>query len=80
MGAYWPRANQAEWTTLWSGDLAWFQANYRKLFDRDLTPPDWASSVDLEASLSVDKSWPGYQVAHETKETTNILVDERRET
>jgi hypothetical protein len=75
-GAYGPRTNPAEWSTLWGDDVAGFQSNYRKLFGRDLTAPEWASSVDLEAAVNVTEPWPGYRASRDEGET-RVLVDER---
>lgn len=76
-GAYGPRANPDQWSTLWVDDVNGFQSNYRKLFGRELTPPAWAPSTNLEAPLDVNQPWPGYQVVSRHEDTTKILLDER---
>jgi len=75
-GAYGPRADGNQWSTLWSDDVAGFQSNYRKIFGRELTPPDWSRNVDLEAPVDVKNPWPGYGTRR-GDESTRILVDDR---
>lgn len=79
-GAYGPRANPDQWSSLWVDDVNGFQSNYRKLFGRELTPPTWAPGANLEAPLDVNQPWPGYQVATRDEDMTGILLDERLET
>lgn len=76
-GAYGPRANPEQWSSLWVDDVNGFQSNYRKLFGRELTPPDWASQVNLEAPLDVNQPWPGYVATTQNADETRILIDER---
>lgn len=57
-GAYGPRANPDEWSTLWSDDIKGIQANFRKIFPGTVQPPDWALTVDLEKPISLDEPWP----------------------
>jgi hypothetical protein len=57
-GGYGPRRDQDEFSTLWPDDIAGVQANYRRLFGGDLTPPDWADEIDLEAPLDSENPWP----------------------
>ena len=79
-GAYGPRANPDQWSSLWVDDVNGFQSNYRKLFGRELTPPEWAASVNLEAPLDVNKPWPGYQLSSRNEDLSAVLIDERLET
>ena len=58
-GAYGPRRNPEEFSTLWPDDIAGVQGNYRRLFGNDLTPPEWSAAIDLEAPLDVESPWPG---------------------
>ena len=57
-GAYGPRANPEEWSTLWSDDIKGIQANFRKVFSGASVPPSWANNVDLEDSLELENPWP----------------------
>ena len=57
-GAYGPRANPEDWSTLWQDDIKGIQANYRKVFSGQPVPPAWASEIDLEDSLSLENPWP----------------------
>jgi len=57
-GAYGPRANPEEWSTLWLDDIKGIQANYKKVFPSEGTSPAWADTVDLEESIDFDQPWP----------------------
>lgn len=57
-GAYGPRANPEEWSTMWPDDIAGMQANYRKIFQNELVAPEWAGDIDLEAPIDVERPWP----------------------
>ena len=57
-GAYGPRANPEEWSTLWSDDIQAIQYNYRKVFPGSPTQPEWGSSTNLEAPLQLNEPWP----------------------
>lgn len=57
-GAYGPRANPEEWSTLWIDDIKGIQANFRKVFPGSMMSPSWADSVDLEESLDLNDPWP----------------------
>jgi len=57
-GAYGPRANPEEWSTLWPDDIQAIQYNYRRVFSGNPVEPDWASSVNLEAPLHLNEPWP----------------------
>lgn len=57
-GAYGPRANPDQWSTLWPDDIKGIQANFKKVFPGNSQSPDWAQSVDLEKPLELDEPWP----------------------
>lgn len=57
-GAYGPRANPEEWSTLWPDDIKGIQANFRKVFSGDSFSPSWSESIDLEESLDLNDPWP----------------------
>jgi hypothetical protein len=57
-GAYGPRANPEEWSTLWEDDIKGIQSNFRKIFPENALSPSWADSVDLEESLDLNDPWP----------------------
>ncbi len=56
-GAYGPRSNPEQYSTLWPDDIAGIQANYRKLFS-DLEPPVWETAINLEGPFDADHPWP----------------------
>ena len=76
-GAYGPRTDSKQWSSLWGDDIAGMQANYRKIFGKDLTPPDWASRVNPEAAFDMDSPWPGAIAGARDDGTQQVLVDER---
>lgn len=57
-GAYGPRANPDEWSTLWIDDIKGIQNNFRKVFPDESTPPEWAQEVELEKPLDLNDPWP----------------------
>lgn len=57
-GAYGPRANPEEWSTLWEDDIKGIQANFRKVFPGTSVAPPWASSIKLELPLNPEAPWP----------------------
>lgn len=57
-GAYGPKNNPDQFSTLWQDDIAGMRANYKRIFGTNLTPPDWADSVDAEEPLDSDAPWP----------------------
>lgn len=59
-GAYGPRANPEEWSTLWPDDIKGIQANYHKIFPGNPNAPTWADDIDLEDSLNSDEPWPDF--------------------
>lgn len=58
-GAYGPRADHANWSTMWPDDIAGFRANYKKVFRDQLTAPEWAGDVNLEGPVDLAMPWPG---------------------
>ncbi|NBT58162.1 hypothetical protein EBT16_05195 [bacterium] len=67
-GAYGPRANPEEWSTLWQDDIQAIQANFRKVFAGELTSPSWAEGTDLEAPLDLKEPWP-------SRASEEVLID-----
>lgn len=57
-GAYGPRANPENWSTLWEDDIKAIQANFRKVFPGETTEPSWSGDVNLEAPIDVKEPWP----------------------
>ncbi len=57
-GAYGPRADHSEYSTLWEDDILGVQANYNKVFRDEKTPADWADQVDLTAAIDPQNPWP----------------------
>ncbi len=57
-GAYGPRANPDQWSTLWSDDIKGIQANFQKVFPGASIAPAWAQSVDLEKPVDPIDPWP----------------------
>ncbi|NDD04851.1 MAG: hypothetical protein EB078_08095, partial [Proteobacteria bacterium] len=57
-GAYGPRANPEEWSTLWTDDIQAIQHNFKKVFSGAANPPSWSNSVNLEAPLFLNEPWP----------------------
>jgi len=57
-GAYGPRANPEEWSTLWPDDIRGIQSNLKKVFPAESSSPSWSDSVDLEKSLDLHHPWP----------------------
>ncbi|NBV49846.1 hypothetical protein EBR78_01355 [bacterium] len=57
-GAYGPRANPEEWSTLWQDDIQGIQYNFLKVLGNQSSSPQWAPSVDLEKSLNLNDPWP----------------------
>jgi len=76
-GAYGPRTDIKQWSSLWTDDVSGMQANYRKVFGKDLTPPDWASTVNPETTFDMNSPWPGYMAGVRDDGTQQVLVDER---
>ena len=75
-GAYGPKKDEAAHSTLWADDIAGFQANYYKIFGRDLTPPDWAGTIDLESPLDVNNPWPEFSFPNRTEDATLVRIDD----
>jgi hypothetical protein len=75
-GAYGPKKDDATHSTLWTDDIAGFQANYIKVFGKDLTAPDWAGSVDLEGPIDVNHPWPEFGSPNRDPGITNVQIDE----
>lgn len=57
-GAYGPRANPEQWSTLWSDDIKGIEANFKKIFPGGTEAPDWAQNIDLEKPLNLEEPWP----------------------
>jgi len=57
-GAYGPRANPEEWSTLWSDDIQGIQYNYLRVFNGNLVEPNWGESINLEEPLDLNSPWP----------------------
>ncbi|MFM8270078.1 MAG: hypothetical protein ACKN9V_07805 [Pseudomonadota bacterium] len=57
-GAYGPRANPEEWSTLWPDDIKAIQSNFNKVFPEESMAPSWAESVNLEKPLQLNEPWP----------------------
>jgi len=57
-GAYGPRANPEEWSTLWPDDIQAIQYNFNRVFSGEPSAPEWAGSVDLEKPLFLNDPWP----------------------
>lgn len=57
-GAYGPRANPDEWSTLWPDDIEAIHSNFRKVFPEETVAPVWAPEVDLEKPLNLNEPWP----------------------
>jgi len=72
-GAYGPRANPEEWSTLWPDDIKGVQANFKKVFPGNFESPDWASSVELEKPLALEEPWPSKNI----NDPEPILKDDR---
>lgn len=64
-GAYGPRANPEEWSTLWPDDIKAIQSNFNKVFPGEAVAPSWAENVDLEKSLNLNEPWPSGRDAEE---------------
>ncbi len=73
-GAYGPRANPDEWSTLWSDDIAGFRANYRKVFTDTLVPPTWSGKINLEAPMDLNAPWPEALVAQTDDDMDSTLA------
>lgn len=57
-GAYGPRANPEEWSTLWPDDIQGIQSNFHKVFSGEFEEPSWSENVDLEKVLDLHEPWP----------------------
>lgn len=57
-GAYGPRANPEDWSTLWPDDINGIQANFKKIFPGNTVAPVWAESINLEKPLNLEEPWP----------------------
>jgi len=57
-GAYGPRANPEQFSTLWPDDIAGIRYNHQRLFGQQSTAPDWADSVNPEAPINSAEPWP----------------------
>jgi hypothetical protein len=64
-GAYGPRANPEEWSTLWPDDIQAIQANFHKVFSGEPVQPSWGDSVDLEKPLNLNEPWPSGRESEE---------------
>lgn len=79
-GAYGPRTDAEKWSSLWQDDVAGIQANYRKIFGSNLTPPSWAPTVNPEGVLDIKNPWPGYSLTVNDDGTARVLIDDSLET
>lgn len=57
-GAYGPRANPEQWSTLWNDDVQGIQFNFRRAFPGETQSPGWADSIKLEEPVSLNEPWP----------------------
>lgn len=57
-GAYGPRANPEEWSTLWTDDVAGIHHTYKVVFGGELQAPEWGDQIDLFASIDTTQPWP----------------------
>ncbi len=57
-GAYGPRSNPEQYSSLWDDDLLGIHSNHQKLFGNKLQPPIWAVQIDPFAPFYVDFPWP----------------------
>lgn len=73
-GAYGPRANPDEFSTLWPDDIAGIQANYVRINAGPREAPDWAGDVDLEAPIIAAAPWPEADLEHVTVGTMNVEI------
>lgn len=79
-GAYGPRTDAEKWSSLWADDVAGIQTNYRKIFGSQLPPPEWAPTVNPEASLNAASPWPGYSLSINDDGTSRVSIDNSLET
>ena len=75
-GAYGPKKDDTAHSTLWTDDIAGFQANYHKIFGKDLTAPDWGGTIDLEGPIDVNSPWPEFVLPKRDPGTTNVRIDD----
>jgi hypothetical protein len=73
-GAYGPRANPEEWSTLWPDDINGIKANYKKIFPGNSVPPVWANNINLEKPLNLDDPWPESGFAAPAFEDHRVVV------
>lgn len=75
-GAYGPRANPDQWSTLWADDIAGLQHNYRRVFTDQLVAPDWAGSVNVESPLDLENPWPADEVLMSESIDSLVQIDD----
>jgi hypothetical protein len=77
-GAYGPRKDPEEFSTLWSDDIAGAIANYKKIFRGDLEAPEWGEGFDHTQPLDADAPWPQAEPMNEiivSEDMMNIVID-----
>lgn len=79
-GAYGPRANPDQWSTLWPDDIEGIRKNYRKVANEMLFPPDWAPWIDPEKALDPSNPWPDFQFQSYSDVDTEVTVTSGSET
>jgi len=57
-GAYGPRADHTEWSTLYADDIKGVRDHYDIVFKDEKIAPEWAEDVDVTGPLNPHDPWP----------------------
>ncbi len=76
-GAYGPRANPDDFSTLWQDDVDGAIANYKKVFGGELSAPDWGEGFDHTQPIDAENPWPeAVTVSEITMDQMDVVIDE----
>lgn len=77
-GAYGPRRDHEEFSTLWEDDINGFLHNYRLVFGDEIEAPEWGGELDLLASFDPVEPWPGYDPQAVEFKDSRVFVDPKK--
>ena len=63
-GAYGPRKDPDQFSTLWQDDIDGIKDNYRRLFGTGMESPSWGENFDHTIPVNPNDPWEGYDIAN----------------
>jgi hypothetical protein len=80
-GAYGPRRDPEQFSTLWQDDIDGIKENYRRLFGTGMESPAWGAGFDHTIPLDSNEPWEGYDIANCSKcemVDTQVRIDQSK--